>query len=173
MTPRSLFIIILKVIGIFFIRNILMTAADIIPAVTEVNREEFEDFGILNLVILLLEFLVNLLLTYILLFKANWVIDKLNLDKNFQQETFNLNFDNSTILRIAIIILGGLILVESIPALVQEIIYYIEMKKSEVPNAKDYNVILQAVKLFIGILLILCQRPIVNFIGPKQKTSTQ
>ena len=39
MTPRSLFNIILKVIGIFFIRNILMTAADIIPAITDVNKE--------------------------------------------------------------------------------------------------------------------------------------
>ena len=60
MTPRSLFNIILKVIGIFFIRNILISASNIIPAVAEVNKEEFRDFGILNLVILLLEFLRSL-----------------------------------------------------------------------------------------------------------------
>ena len=166
MTPRSLFNIILKVIGIFFIRNILITAADIIPAVTEINKEEFQDFGILNLVILLLEFFVNLLLTYILLFKTNWVIDKLKLDQGFQQETLSVNFDSLTILRVAIILLGGLILVDSIPALIQEIIYFIENKKSGAPiSAKDYNVILQAVKLLIGIFLIVYQRSIGNFIG--------
>jgi len=172
MTPRSLFNIILKVIGIFFIRNILMTAADIIPAVTDVNKEEFEDFGMLNLVILLLEFLVNLLLTYILLFKTNWVIDKLKLDQGFQQETLNVNIDRLAILRIIIIVLGGLLIVDSIPALIQEIIYFIEMRKSEVPNAKDYNVILQAVKLLIGIFLIVYQRSIANFIEHKQRRST-
>jgi len=172
MTPRSLFIIILKVIGIALIRNILMTVADIIPAVTDINKEEFEEFGILNLVILLLEFAVNLLLTYILLFKTNWVVNKLKLDQNFQQETFNLNFKSSTILRIAVIVLGGLMIVESIPALTQEIIYFIEMKKSGVPNAKDYNVILQAVKLFIGIILLVCQKSIVNFFDHSRKVNS-
>ena len=172
MTPRSLFNIILKVIGIFFIRNILITTSNIIPAVVEVNKEEFRDFGILNLVILLLEFSVYLLLTYILLFKTNRVIDKLKLDQGFQQETFNLAIDRSTILRITIIVLGGLIIVESIPALIQEIIYFIEMKKSEVPNAKNYAVILQAVKLIIGIFLIAYQRFIVNVIDHKQKRGT-
>ena len=171
MTPRNLFTIILKVIGIFFIRNILMTAADIIPAVTDVNKEEFEDFGVLNLVVLLLEFLVNLLLTYIFLFKTNWVIDKLKLDQNFQQETFNFNIDGAAILRIAIIVLAGLIIVDSLPALVQEIIYFIEMKKSGVPGAKNYSVILQAIKLLIGILLIAYQNSIVNFIEHKQRKS--
>src|SRR5688572_453712 len=108
MTPRSLFNIILKVIGIFFIRNILITASNILPAVAEVNGEEFKEFGILNLVILLLEFLVYLLLTYILLFKTNRVIDRLKLDQGFQQEAFTLNIDRATILRITIIVLGGI-----------------------------------------------------------------
>jgi hypothetical protein len=161
------------VIGIFFIRNILMTAADIIPAVSEINKEEFEDFGILNLVVLLLEFLVSFLLTYILLFKTNWVIDKLKLDKNFQQETFNFNIDRAAILRIGIIVLGGLVIVDSIPALVQEIIYFIEMKKSGAPDSKNYNVILQSVKLLIGILLIAYQNFIVNFVEHKRRKSIQ
>ena len=172
MTPRSLFNIILKVIGIFFIRNILITASNIIPAAVEINKEEFRDFGILNLVILLLEFSVYLLLTYILLFKTNRVIDKLKLDQGFQQETFTLNIDRSTVLRITIVVLGGLIIVESIPALIQEIIYLIEMKKSGVPNAKNYTVILQAVKLLIGIFLIAYQRSMVNFIEHRQRRST-
>jgi len=173
MTPRSLFNIILKVIGIFFIRNILITVADIIPAVSEINKEEFEDFGILNLVVLLLEFLVSLLLTYILLFKTNWVIDKLKLDKNFQQETFNFNIDRVAILHIGIIVLGGLVIVDSIPALIQEIIYFIEMKKSGAPDGKNYNVILQSIKLLIGILLIAYQNSVVNFVEHKQRKSTQ
>ncbi|MEO6219080.1 MAG: hypothetical protein ABIO81_01535 [Ginsengibacter sp.] len=172
MTPRSLFNIILKVIGIFFIRNILISASNIVPAIAEVSSEEFKDFGILNLVILLLEFFVYLVLTYILLFRTNGVIDKLKLDHGFKQDTFTLNIDRSIVLRVTIMVLGGLIIVESIPALIQEIIYFIEMKKSGVPNAKNYAVILQVVKLFIGIFLVVFQRSIVSIIEHKQRRNT-
>jgi len=169
MTPRSLFIIILKIIGIFFIKNILLAAASILPSLTQINRIDFGDFTILNITIAFLELVSYLLLTYLLLFKTNWIINTLKLDKGFSQEILEINIHRSTILRIAIIVLGGIIIVDSLPLLIQQFIYYIQMKKEGFPKAKIDYIILHASRVLIGIFLISYQRILVNFIEYKQR----
>ena len=169
MSPRSLFSIILKVVGIFFIKNILISVANIIPALSQIKKDDFRDYTILSLVILVLEGVVYLLLTYLLLFKTNWVIDKLKLNQGFQEDTFNFNIHRSNILRIAIIILGSLIIIDAIPSIVQQLLYFIEMRKDKLANANINFAIFPTVKLFIGIFLIVYQRTLVNFIEYKQR----
>ena len=173
MTPRSLFNIILKVIGIFFIKNLLIELANILPALVQFTSHEpdYGSFNLMSLVIVLLECLVYLFITYLLLFKANWIINKLKLDQGFHQHEFNLNIHRSTILRIAIIVVGSLIIVDSLPLLVQQLIYYIRMKKENVPNIKIDYVVLHTAKLLIGIFLVAYQRTLVNLIEYKQRTN--
>jgi hypothetical protein len=172
MTPRSLFNIILKVLGIFFLKNILVSAANIIPAIPLITEDEFRDVKLIGLVIIILEALVHLLVSCLLLFKTNWIIDKLRLDQGFQQDAFNLNIHRSIILRIVTIVLGGLIIIDAFPLLVQQLIYFIRMKKQQVPNTKIDYVILHTIKLLIGIFLISYNRFIVNFVEYKRKEIT-
>jgi len=171
MTSRSLFIIILKVLGIFFIKNILVAAANFFPAIIQMKASG-EDFGgaeFMSFVILILECLVYFLLTYLLLFKPDWIVDKLKLEQGFQQETFNLNIHRSIILRIVILVLGGLILVDALPLVVEQLTYFIRMKKEYFQEAKIDYVILYASKALVGIFLISYNRLIVNFIEYKRK----
>jgi hypothetical protein len=171
MTPRSLFNIILKVIGIFFIKNLLIELANILPALVQFTSTEndYGGFNLMTLVIVLLECIVYLLITYLILFKTNWIITKLKLDRGFNQQEFNLNFHRSIVLRIAIIVLGSLIIVDALPLLVQQLIYYIRMKKENVPNTNIDYFILHSAKLLIGIFLIAYQRTLVNLIEYKQR----
>ena len=170
MTPRSLFNIILKVIGIFFIRNILIAAANILPAIPLISKDEFfRDVTIIGLIIIILEVLIYVFATYVLIFKTNWIIDKLKLDAHFQQQEFNLNIHRSTILSIAIIVIGGIIIVDNIPLLAEQLIYFIRMKKQNVPETKIDYVVRYAAKLLVGIFLVVYQRTLVNFIEYKQR----
>lgn len=169
MTPRSLFNIILKVIGIFFIKNILIETANILPALPLITKDEFRDVTIIGLVIIILEVLIYVFATYVLIFKTNWIIDKLKLDAHFQQQEFNLNIHRSTILSIAIIVIGGIIIVDNIPLLAEQLIYFIRMKKQNVPETKIDYVVRYAAKLLVGIFLVVYQRTLVNFIEYKQR----
>jgi hypothetical protein len=164
MTPNSLFNIILKVLGIFFLKNFLLELAEFLP----VLRAQGE-ISLLNLSIAITATIIYLLIIYLLLFKTNWIINRLALDKGFKEGTFNLNIHRSVVLSITIIIIGGLIIIEALPSFIQQLLYYIQMKKDKFVDVKFDYVILHFAKLVIGIFLIVYQKVIINFIEIKRK----
>ena len=78
----------------------------------------------LNLVLFLIYFLIVRLCIY----KTNWIIDKLKLDKGFETENIELNFESSKIISIAIIVIGGLLFIDNIPVLLREIMIFSQDK---------------------------------------------
>ena len=164
MTPNSLFNIILKVIGIFFLKNFLLELAEFLP-VLQAQGET----SLLNLSIAITATIIYLLIIYLLLFKTNWIVNRLALDKGFKEETFSLNIHRSVVLSATTIIIGGLIIIEALPSFVQQLLYYIQMKKDKFVDVKFDYVILQFSKSVIGIFLIVYRRVIVNFIEFKRK----
>lgn len=171
MTPRSLFNIILKVVGIFFIKDLLMEVANILPALLFLRKGDFDEMGFYNIGIIVLGFLFYLLIIYILIFKTNWVINRLKLDQNIHQSELNLNIHHSVVLRVAIVILGSIIIMNAVPILIEQLINYIRMKKENVPNTKIDYVVLHSAKLLIGIFLIVYQRTLVNLIEYRQRSN--
>jgi len=169
MSPRSLFNIILKVVGIFFIKDLLMEVANLLPALLFLRKGDFDEMGLYNIGIIVSGFSFYFLIIYILIFKTNWLINRLKLDQNFQQAEPNLNIHRSVVLSIAIIVLGALIIIDAIPLLVMQVINFIRMKKENVPNTKIDYVVLHSAKLLIGIFLIAYQRTLVNLIEYKQR----
>src|SRR5438105_4470880 len=114
MTPRSLFNIILKVLGLFFIKDILATIPQIVSysiLLTETKVSEV----IWLLVGAVLTVAFSGILSYYLIFRSGLIIDKLSLDKDFDQAAIPLTIHRSIILSIAIIIVGGLVLADEIP----------------------------------------------------------
>jgi hypothetical protein len=55
---------------------------------------------------LLVTLAIFLLLIRLLVFRPTWIIDKLKLDKCFREETIDLNVKSTTVLTIAIIVIG-------------------------------------------------------------------
>lgn len=166
MTPRSLFSIILKVIGIFFLKDFLFYSVQLIVLPFTFSSGNID---LLNLLLAIIALVFYLLIIYILIFKTDYIINKLSLDKGYPEQVLNINIHRSVILSITMIILGGLIIIESMPALVQQIINYIQLKNDHIPHPKIDYIVLSGVKLFIGLLLIIYQNTIVNFIERKRK----
>lgn len=129
MTPRSLFNIILKVLGIFFIQHFLAAIPQLLSVFSNAFKPEARQEAIWALVpALLLQFAYGIVSFY-LIFRTDIVIDKLKLDKGFDQEAFSLNIHRSTVLSISIIVIGGLIVVDEIPNFCQEVVSYYEAKR--------------------------------------------
>ena len=112
------------------------------------------------------------------LFRTDWLINKLKLDKSIREEKLELNIHRSTVVTIAVLLSGILLFVDSLPQLLKELYgYYQYEKMSELGRFKDYSradlIIAQLVKLLISIVMIGANRPIVNFIELKRKGKAQ
>ena len=174
MTPRSLFNVILKVLGIFFIKDALIFLAQVFSQIFYKSSNDIraENINFVNLISVILVFVVCVGIIYLLIFKTGFIIDTLKLDQGFNQDLIPLNLHRSLILSIAIIVIGGLILVDEIPNFINQLHFYFEEKNITYGNVGSKVVaysILSASKIFIAFLLIIYQKQIVNFIEFKRK----
>jgi len=175
MTPRSLFAVIIKIIGIYLVFEAIIYLPQLVAMIgqywrmmTGSSQSDFLDAGF---------FIVFALGTYFLilrysLFKTDWVIDKLRLDKGFSEEKFEINIHRSTILKIAVIVIGAMMVIDSLPLLCKQLFSYINMSRTGASfgqNPTSGWMIYYFVKFAAGFCLVSANRPIVNFIELKRK----
>jgi len=171
MTPRSLFNVILKILGIFLIKDLLFIIPQFIIAIIpngSSSTSVMEIIGFLSIDLIVLS--ACAFLPYFLIFKTEVVVEKLKLYKGFDQETIPMNIHRSTIINISIIIIGGLLISEQIPTCLHQVYVYFQEKKlynQKAPN--PVYIYLSLVKIAIGLFLITGQRQIVNFIEKQRK----
>ena len=161
MTPSNLFNIILKVIGIFLLKDALL----IIPNLIAILISGIKSSDVFLITIFVGEILAYSLLFYSLLFRTNYWISKLKLTKGFDEAVIPLAIHRSSILSISIIVIGGLLLVHEIPNLFTQLFNYYNLKAEKFMSEPriSYSV-LAGSKVLIGLLLVFYQRYIVNFI---------
>jgi hypothetical protein len=175
MTPRSLWLIIIKIIGIYLI----ISGATYIPqfgiAMYEFSRD-FRNESLPNL-IEASSFITSIMLFYILiirycLVKTDWLIDKLGLERGFIEEKFELNIHRSTALKIAVIVTGALIIMDALPPLCKNIFTFWQFTSSDKgfkENPTSGWIIFYIVKFFVGFFMVTTSRLVVNFIERKRK----
>jgi hypothetical protein len=171
MTPRNLFNIVLKILGVFFIKDFLALIPQLLSAFLYLTKPDAIMEGIWTLITTLLIIFIYGFVSYFLIFKSETIIDKLKLDKGFNQEIIHLNIHRSTILSISIIVIGGYIVAEEIPNFCRQLFAYYQEKRMPYgqTNSKIQYSVLSGAKIIIGLLLMAEQRRIVNLIERKRK----
>ena len=171
MTPRSLFNIILKVLGIFFIKDILGEVARFLSDFMYMIKSGSYESSLWLLIFTLLILVIYACVIYYLVFKTEYVIEWLKLDRGFDEETIPLNIHRSTILSIAIIVIGGLLIANEIPNFCRLLYaYYLQSKQPyDQVNPNVPYAILAFCKIIVGLILIGNQRHMVNFIESHRK----
>jgi magnesium-transporting ATPase (P-type) len=174
MTPRSLFNIVLKIFGLFFLKNIIETVPQLISTIAfMLNQNSFDPYeGIFVFLGTTLILAFYIFVTYELFFKTNVILDKLKLDKGFTQDQFSFELPKSSTLTVALIIIGGIILTNEIPNLCKALYQYIQQKTilryTEKQPDLSYAVMTGA-KIILGLLILGERKRIVEFIESKQK----
>lgn len=175
MKPGELFTIILKVIGIFLIKDVLISIPPVLYNVLSfVNNDR--EMVVFSLITSILTFGIYLGIVYLLLFQTRYLIRKLNLAGHLKDEPFMFNLHRSAVLTIAIIVSGIVILAFALPNLVQEIYswtVFLDLKK-EAYGEMEFNysrMIISAAEIFIGLLFLGNQKLIVNFIESNRRKS--
>ncbi len=175
MKAKDLFTIILKVFGIYIIKDVLLTIPPILENVHQlVKVSEDLRMVVFSLLLSLLSFSLHLGIVYLLLFKNEWLISKLRLTANLSDEPLVVNLHRSSVYSIAIVVTGILILVFAVPELVSSLYgwyTYIEARNRWMLNVEfDYSHLISTLaEVIIGILLLAYQRNLVNFIEYRRR----
>ena len=88
------------------------------------------------------------------IYKTNWITDKLKLDKGFETENIELNFDSAKIISIALIVIGGLLFIDNISVLLREIMVFFQDKSLFKDYPKSGWLIFYFCETIIGYLLM-------------------
>ena len=171
MTPRSLFNIILKILGVFFIKDILVSLSQLLGFLMQFGKPEAVPELLWTVLTITLVLVVDVFFCYLLIFKTEWFIKVLKLDRGFDQETIPINMHRSTILSISIIVIGGYLVINEIPNFCRQLFVYIQEKRMTLgqTNPKIDYTIVSGFKILMGVLLIAEQRPLVNLIERQRK----
>lgn len=165
MKPASFFNIVIKIIGLYFLVELLVSLPQFISSIISLfqvgNFDEAIGIFVINIIIVLL-YTVSVVVT---LFKTNYLIKILRLDKGFGEEVLSINTHRSITLMTALVVIAGILLVNEIPNLCRGVYqFFLQRDLVRFGTEIDYSyVIIALVKIIIAFLLIGERRRIVNF----------
>jgi hypothetical protein len=166
MTPGSLFIIILRVLGIVSVKELFVAIPQLISTAALYSMGSISA-GLFMVVVSLLTVALYLWISYTLIFRAEYLVVKFGLDQNFAEQSLQLNINISSILRIAVIVTGALLLIWEIPEFCR--IIYIKVQQRTLPfldeNSPDWSpAVFSGVKIIIALLIIGERKRILEFL---------
>ncbi len=133
MTPRTFFVLLIKIMGIYMV----LASLSVVPQLFSTLFTFFFSGGqndtlITEVIITMIVFVFGLFYIIIryCLFKTDWIIEKLSLDKHFTEEKFDINIHRSTVLTIAVVVIGGLMFVDALPSFCRQVYSYIGQQQS-------------------------------------------
>jgi hypothetical protein len=172
MTPRSFWIILVRILGIWFVLNSIQILYQYIAYMPLLKGATTMGIMITMVGFTTVIFLFYFLVLYLCVFKTDWIIDKLKLDKGFSEEKIELNMHRSSIYFIAILVIGGLILIKSFPQLCRQLILYFQQSSLPVDYSSNPTwsfVFLHFIETVIGIYFLTSGRTIANFIENQRR----
>ena len=173
MTIRTFWNILIKILGIWIALNCLSLVPQYVSSIfysSDYFNFELFLYGLASIlgIVLFYYFILRFFI-----FKTNWIIDRLKLDKNFSEEKIDLNIGTQNILRIACIVLGGLILVDSIPDIFRTLFRYYQDHKIFKKESSSVWVVYNIVKSIIAYLLLNNSKLVSDYIIKKSKPDNE
>lgn len=116
MTKKDLFRLIIKIFGLYFV---ISTPFSILPMIIESLTSQFDSnvpFDYVGLIWLMVNMACIILLFVFLIYKPDIIVKWLKLDRGFDDDRIDFqNFNTANILKLAVIVIGGLLLIHNIP----------------------------------------------------------
>ena len=112
MKVKTFWIILIKILGLSLFFSVLTVVPQFFSTL-QVTLDERNENLLEIFLFLIFILLIYLLITRLFVFKPEWLIEKLKLEKNLE-EKIDLSIKASTILNVSIAVIGGLMLAGSI-----------------------------------------------------------
>jgi hypothetical protein len=176
MSPRSLWTIIIKGLGIYVLLQGLMSIPSIINMAEIFYSSGFPDSST-QAVFFESIYMISLLIVFWLIIwgcviKTEWIINNLKLNNGIIEEKLGFRMHRSDILKVVVMIIGGVTLIDSLPAAFQEFFLCIQHLKEYNGFMKDPKctyLLFYIIKVGIGVFMLTSSRLIVNFIDRRRR----
>ena len=155
---------IIKLFGVWFLIESLSVIPQFTQTISYINGELDVEAVIYTALFLIGSIIIYAIIIRFFLFKTEWIIEKLRLSQNYTEEKIDINIKSSTIITIAIIIIGGMTLVDSIPRLLSEVFEFLQQKMLVKDYPKFSWIVLQLLKSILGYLLVTKSKIITKYI---------
>lgn len=175
MSPKSLFIIIVRIIGLFLLIDVLR----VIPQGLKVFGMMWAADNAMAMAGVIISGAVMVMYYFVVkytLFNTEKIVEKFSLDKNFSEEKFELNIHHSSIIKIAVICIGGYLFIENFAPMIIELYTFIQNQSqdlntfySDIPSYNSLNLAHHVVMVLIGYYMLSNSRAIVNYIELKRR----
>lgn len=175
MSPRSFWTILIKVLGIYVLLQALVGIPSFINMTQAIYYEGFQPYEKTNyfaIAYLLLLLGIFWLIIWVCLFRTDWLIDKLKLNAGLIEENLAFKMHRADILKIVIMLIGGLTLVDALPAACQELFSCIQKVKDYGGFKKDPTstyLLFNLIKIGISIFMLTSSQLIVNYMEKKRR----
>ncbi|WP_316785255.1 hypothetical protein [Pedobacter frigiditerrae] len=164
MRIKTFWIIVIKIIGLVFLLNSLSVISNsIFTSYLTVRQAGGETSTVF--ILILPTALVFLFLIFLFLFKAHWLVRILKLEKDFNEDRIELNMTYTKVINIAIIVISGVILANSIPQLCYQIFNLIRDKIPFGENQDFGFLIIDTVKIIVATGFMLNSKTITALIS--------
>ena len=167
MKIRTFWTILLKILGIFLaLKGVNVLIYLINSSFIYLDWDIMKDWEAWLATIVSLVFAIGIyfFILWLFVFKTSWLIDKLHLEKGFNEEKIDLNIQLSTILKVATIVLGGIMIISSLPQLCKHAFTFFQESVVFRQSPTVAWIIVYLVEVIIGYLLMTSSKTIVNFI---------
>lgn len=180
MTKKDLFKIILKLFGLFSVTRIFLEIPQLIFYFSfEANHEISPETN--WYILLILGF--SILITYILLFKADLIINLFRLDKGFDNDEISLiTFNSKNVIKLALITISIYLIMNNIVEFLSQIVFAFKASiarnnleaivTSINPTSVDYwKLTFAGVNILVGFLILTSNTRIANWIDKLEGNS--
>lgn len=182
MTKKDFFILVIKLFGLY---SLILSAFRFLPStISSLGIGGSMAFSLIVMSFLI--FLFVILMFWLLIKKAPIIVEKLNLAKGFEDDRIELsNLESLSILKIAVILIGGMFFIDNLPNLLSEcyrMFMQIGAEKGLIKNPPVYqqmyrvdyfNLAIIVMNLIIGYLLISNYKWIAEKFTKSENSSTE
>ena len=173
MTIRTFWNIFIKILGIWLVLSFLTVIPQFARLLTFFgtnSNDRLLGIGI-TVALILLTIGIYALILWLFIFKTDWLIDVLHLEKGFPEDKLELNIQRSTVLTIAAIVIGGIIFVDSFPQFCLQVMRFIQQDNLFRESPVSGWIIFYLVKTILGYLLMTNSQFIVRFMDKKNEST--
>jgi hypothetical protein len=155
MTIRTFWHLILKTLGIWLFINGLLSLPVMIYTVLNVFSNSYSNsFALGEISYFVLAIAFYLLIFQFLILKSQWTIDLLKLERGFEDTRIDLTIPFSKLLRIVIILIGGIIFIQAIPYLVENLYLFITGNLPFNQSFTTLKLIIHSAQAIVGFLIM-------------------
>lgn len=156
MSKKDFFSIVIKLFGLYYLIN------TVLPTIPLLLFNLVNTFNFPYTIFVTVYFAFNIFVVVYLLFHSDKIISFLKLDSGFEVDKIEFsNFSSLNLLRLALIIIGSLLIVNNISQFISQAYYFVQLHMSmgnsdtvSYTSQDNYKWAISAVNLIIGYVLI-------------------